>query len=296
MSFTRPRPLAPDAHVFLFAPSGPFDRARFDAGLALLEARYRPLLGRALFARSGFLAGDDAARLADLEAGLDDARVGALIAARGGYGATRLLPALDVARVRTAARWLVGFSDVTALHALWARAGLCSMHAPMVCSLPDASAGLQAAFFALLEGGQPPPLTDLTCLHGGRAEGRLFGGNLTVLSALVGTPYMPPLDDVVLVIEDVGERPYRLDRVLTSLLAAGVLRGVRAVVAGTFSQCAPGPDGVSAADVIAERLSGLDVPIVIDAPVGHVPENTPLLFGAHAKVDADRGHVAFELR
>lgn len=296
MSFQRPRPLASGSRVRVIAPSSPFDRARFDAGRALLDARYRVSLGDALFARSGFLAGNDAMRLADLEAALADPSIGALIAARGGYGATRLLPKLDVARVAAAGSWLVGFSDVTALHALWARAGLCSLHAPMVCSLPDGSAELQASFFALLEGGHPPPLHGLTVLRPGRAEGRLFGGNLTVLSALVGTPYMPPLDGVVLVLEDVGERPYRLDRMLTSLLGAGCFARVGAVVVGSFSDCQPGIDGVRADDVIAERLGQLDVPVLTRAPFGHVPENTPLLLGAHAIVDGDRGAVTFAQR
>ncbi|MDB4973700.1 MAG: muramoyltetrapeptide carboxypeptidase [Myxococcaceae bacterium] len=292
-TFTRPRPLSPHARVRVVAPSSPFDRARLDAGLALLEPRYRPEPADSLFARRGYLAGEDAARLADLEAALDDPEVLAIVPPRGGYGATRLLPSLSVERVRKHPKWLVGFSDVTALHALWARAGLCSIHGPMVCSLADASLALQTAWFALLEGSAPAPLEGLTCLQTGRAQGRLFGGNLTVLSALVGTPYLPPLEDVVLVLEDVSERPYRLDRMLTTLLQARFFEGVRAVVLGQFTDCQPGPDGLTAADVLSERLGTLGIPLLADAPIGHVPENWPLLFGAHAVVDAARGRVDF---
>lgn len=289
----RPDPLAPGALVHLIAPSSGFDRARFDTGLALLEARYRASLGAALFSRAGFLAGDDAARLADLERGLAEPAVGALIAARGGYGATRLLPHVDVAQVRRAGKWLVGFSDVTALHAVWARAGLCSLHGPMVCSLPEADPPVRAAWQALLEGAPPTPLTDLTVVRSGSAEGRLLGGNLTVLAALAGTPYFPPLEGAVLALEDVGERPYRLDRVLTTLLQSGLLAGVRAVVLGAFTESAPGPDGVRVEDVLAERLGQLGVPILADAPFGHVRNNCPLLFGALARVDGVTGRVDF---
>ncbi|HEY6876839.1 MAG TPA: hypothetical protein VI299_02425 [Polyangiales bacterium] len=145
----------------------------------------------------------------------------------------------------------------------------------------------------LLRGGTPGPLTGLTILQGGRATGRLLGGNLTVLAALLGTSYFPDLTDAVLALEDVGERPCRLDRVLTSLWQAGVLHGVRAFVLGQFSDCPPGPDGVRAEDVLAERSQPLDVPIVGNAPFGHIAENTPLLFGTTAHIDALSGHVDF---
>lgn len=291
-NFLRPAPLVPRSRVQLIAPASPFDQPRFEAGTALLERRYEVTQGDALFARRGFLAGPDAARLRDLQAALRDPSVGAILPARGGYGATRLLPALDLGEIARGSKWLVGLSDITALHAVWARAGLCSIHGAMVCSLPDASPALQAAWFGLLEGDSPAPLTNLSCLAPGRAQGRLFGGNLTVLSALVGTPYLPPLEDVVLLLEDIGERPYRLDRMLTTMLQAGFFRGVRAVVLGQFTDCNAGADAVSAHDVLVERLSTLGVPVLANAPFGHIAENTPLLLGSHAQVDADAGVVS----
>lgn len=293
--FTRPAPLSVGSHVRVVAPSSPFDLERYARGVELLRARYAVSEGRELLAKHGFLAGEDDMRLHDLHEALRTSDIQAIVPPRGGYGATRLLPSLDVAEVQRQAKWLVGFSDVTALHAVWARAGLCSLLGPMVCSLPEASAELQRTWFALLEGAPPPPLTELTQVVGGRAEGRLFGGNLTVLAALVGTPYFPDLTDTVLALEDVGERPYRLDRVLTTMLQAGVLRGVCAVILGQFTECAPGPDGTSADDVLAEQLGTLGVPLLRDAPFGHVPNNTPLLLGAHAVVDATYGRVDFEV-
>src|SRR5262245_42105481 len=127
-----PRPLAPGSCVQIVAPSSPFDRARFDAGLALIGERYRTRLADDLFARDGLFAGSDDARLGAFNAALLDPEAEAIVAARGGYGATRLLPKLDAADVRRANKWLVGFSDVTALHALWAHARVCSIHGPMV--------------------------------------------------------------------------------------------------------------------------------------------------------------------
>lgn len=292
-SFARPSALRPRDELRVVAASSPFERSRFEAGVTVLSERYEVSLGKSLFARQGFLAGSDEARYLDLAGALGDPRVRAIVPARGGYGATRLLPALSCEEVGAAAKWLVGFSDVTALHALWARARLCSIHGPMVCSLPDASPTVQEEWFRLLEGAPPSALRDLACVHPGRAYGRLFGGNLTVLGALVGTPYLPSLEGVVLVLEDVTERPYRIDRTLTSMLHAGALSGVAAVVLGQFSQCEPGPDGMSALDVLEERLAPLGVPVVAQAPFGHVAENQPLLLGAEATVDASAGVVSF---
>jgi muramoyltetrapeptide carboxypeptidase len=288
-----PPPLRKGSKVRIVAPSSPFDRERFARGVALLETRYEVELGGALFEKHGFLAGDDGARLADLENALADPEVAALIAARGGYGATRLLSRLDAGRVRAANKWLVGFSDVTALHALWARAELCSIHGPMVASLWEAEASTQAAWFALLEGGAPRPLGGLSCVVPGRAEGRLVGGNLAVLCALVGTPHLPPLDDAIIVLEDVTERPYRVDRMLTTMLDAGFFAGARAIVLGQFTDCPEGPDGVTVETVLRERLTGLNVPIVANAPFGHVRDNHPLLLGARAEVDASAGAMLF---
>lgn len=292
-SFTRPPSLRRGSLAHIFAASSPFDRGRYDQGLPFVSERYRVSEGTALFAHAGFLAGEDDARLADLQGGLENPEVAALVAARGGYGATRLLSMLDVASVQRAGKWLVGFSDVTALHALWARAGLCSIHGPMVCSLWEGSMAVRDAWVDLLEGQAPRPFEGLSRIVGGQASGRLFGGNLAVLTSLIGTPYAAPLDGSVLLLEDIGERPYRVDRMLTTLLQSGALASVHAIILGQFTQCDPGPDGTTVDHVLRERLSVLQVPIVANAPVGHIAENMPVLLGAAAHVDADAGRVDF---
>jgi muramoyltetrapeptide carboxypeptidase len=289
----RPAPLHAGSFVRVVAPSSPFDRARFDRGLALLQTHYRAHLADALFERAGYLAGSDEVRLHSLLQALGDPQAQAIVPARGGFGAARLLPRLELETVRRANKWLVGFSDVTALHALWTRAGICSIHGPMVCSLWEAKPEIRAQWFDLLEGQPPRPLEGLSAVHPGRADGRLFAANLTVLAALAGTPYMPDLAGCVLALEDVTERPYRLDRALTTLLQAGALEGVRAYVLGQFSQCDAGPDGITAEQMFEEGLAGLGVPVLGNAPFGHVPDNVPLLVGAEVEVDAEAGSVVW---
>lgn len=293
MALASPPALEASSLVHIVAPSSPFDGERFSRGLSLIEARYRTQYDETLFARQGFLAGGDDARREQIAKALNQPDVRAIVAARGGYGATRLLSRFSLAEVRAADKWLVGFSDVTALHALWAGAGLRSIHGPMVASLADAEEDTRGLWFSLLEGHAGPALSNLVRVRGGACRGRLFGGNLAVLSALLGTPHFPDLDGCVLLLEDVGERPYRVDRMLTSLLDSGRLNKLRGVLLGQFTQCEPGPDGTSVDAVLEERLSTLGVPVVAHAPIGHVPDNRPVVLGAEVELDADQGTLCF---
>jgi len=271
------------------APSGVFSREAFEAGVARLRERYRVTYREDIFTREGYFAGDDARRLAELRGALADDDVDAILCARGGYGATRLLRFLEVEEVHAAAKRIVGFSDITALHALWARADLTSLHAPMVAALSKASEADFLRFVAALEGRAPEPITGLATLTPGQAQGRLMGGNLAVLSALLGTPFTPPWRDAVLFLEDVGERPYRVDRMLTSLRQAGVLARVRGVVLGAFTESAPGADGVSVDDVLRERLGDVGVPVATGLRAGHVEDNLELPLGEVVELDASAG-------
>jgi len=290
---TEARPVAPGSTLALVAPSGVFSRQSFERGTARLGARYRLRFDEGIFARQGYLAGDDARRIEELRKALADPEVDAILCARGGYGATRLLDALSVDEVQGAAKRIVGFSDITALHALWARAGVPSLHASMVASLAKASDLHFERFVRALEGERPAPLEELVPLHAGVARGRLVGGNLAVLSALLGTPYAPPWDDTVLFLEDVGERPYRVDRMLTSLRQAGALSRVRGVLLGAFTEAAPGEDGVSVEDVLGERLSDLGIPVASGAAAGHIDDNLELPFGHEVELDTARGTLTW---
>ncbi len=280
--------LRPGAHVRVLAPASPFPEEPFARGLAALRERYHVSLGASLRARDAYLAGPDAARLADLSAALADPEVDAIVAARGGYGVTRLLPSLEVAAIARRPRLLVGFSDLTALHAAWARAGLRSVHASMVTGLGRGGEAERAAWVAACEGAPPGPIEGRGAIRGGVAEGPLVGGNLAVLCALLGTPFAPPLDGAIVLLEDVGEAPYRVDRMLTQLRQAG-LRRARGVALGEFTACAARDDGREVPHVLADRLGDLGIPVLAGLPVGHGADNAPLPLGAPCRLDADRG-------
>lgn len=291
----RPPRLRPGARVAVVAPAGPVPREPFAAGAAILQTRYELVYDERIFTRTGFLAGDDDARLAELGRALADPAIEAVVCARGGYGLMRLLPRLDAAGFARAPKPLVGFSDVTALHAWAARAGVASLHAPVVTQLGHLGGEDAAALFALLESpAPPPPLTGLRALHGGAAEGRLAGGNLELVSRLVGTPWALDLDGAVLLIEEIGERPYRIDRQLTQLALAGAFDGLRAVVVGDLVGCAEKDGaGPTAEEVIAERFAARGVPVLAGAPVGHGARNRALPLGARVRVDTAAGTVRF---
>ena len=208
----RPPRLRAGARVAVVAPAGPVPRDAFAAGAAILGARYTLVHDERVFAREGYLAGGDDARAAELGRALGDPSVEAVFCARGGYGLLRILPRLDAAAFARAPKLLVGFSDVTALHAWAWRAGVASLHAPVVTQLGHLPAGDAAALFDACEStSPPPPLTGLRAIDGGSGrgavEGPLVGGNLEVLTRLVGTPWAPALDGAVLLLEGSASAP-----------------------------------------------------------------------------------------
>jgi muramoyltetrapeptide carboxypeptidase len=277
--------------VAVVAPASPFDRESFEAGLAVLAARYRPAFDGDLFARRRYLAGDDARRRAELDRALADPVARAVFAARGGYGTLRLLAGLRPPRAPKA---VVGFSDLTALHLALQRAGWVTVHGPVVTQLARQPREAVARLFALLEDGTapPPPLAG-TPLVPGIAEGPLVGGNLSLLTRLLGTPRLPRLRDAVLLLEDVGERPYRLDRMWTHLALAGVLGQVRGIALGEFTGCDE-PDGAyGSAEVLAELAAETGLPCVAGLPVGHGALNLALPLGARVRLDGAAGTLAF---
>lgn len=282
--------------VRIVAPSGPFDPEAFEKGLAVLRDRLGlvPRMRDDIHARTGYLAGDDTRRLAEWHEAASDPEARAIWCARGGYGAMRLLPRLEAARIFHPPKVFVGFSDITALHVLLNRNGLVTVHGPVVTQLGGLPDDDQAALFRLLE--EPSPgllLKDLEGVVPGRARGPLVGGNLEVFSRLLGTPFMPDVEGAILLLEDLGERPYRIDRLLTHLDSAGVFSAVAGVVVGDFSGCVE-PEATrasqpTAVEVIEERLSRLAIPVAIGAPVGHGTRNVALPHGAMVELDARFG-------
>ena len=292
-----PPPLRRGDPVRVIAPSSPFDPEAFARGLEVLSGRLGlvPRLRDDVTARRAYLAGDDARRLDEWREAVADPDARAIFCARGGYGAMRLLPAIDPAPLLERPKLLVGFSDVTALHAVLNRAGLATVHGPVVTQLGRAPEDAVAHLEALLSGsapragawGVPAPGAGLVAsrtIRPGRASGPLLGGTLALLAHLQGTPFAPRLDGAILFVEDVGEQPYRIDRYLTQLRLAGVLDGVAGFALGQLTGCDDG--GVLAADVVREVALGLGVPAVEGVPSGHSDANFALPLGARATLVA----------
>jgi muramoyltetrapeptide carboxypeptidase len=290
----RMQPLRPGARIRLIAPSGPFDRDEFERGVDRLRARYEVSFDPSIALRRGYFAGDDARRGGELQRAIDDDAVDAIVAVRGGYGATRLLPMLDLQPLAQRPKLLVGFSDISALHAQWARAGLGSIHGPMVAGLGRGQPAQVERWQRAVEGALPPQLNQLRTIAPGRARGPLLGGNLAVLTALIGTPYLPDLDGCVLFLEDVNERPHRVDRMLTTWLQAGLLHKPAAIALGAFTNSAQAGDSVTIDDVLQERLGAIGVPVLSGVPSGHIDDNLELPLGAYVELDAGAGTLAFE--
>jgi muramoyltetrapeptide carboxypeptidase len=287
----RGRYLTQGSRVAVVAPASPFDREDFERGVASLRERYDVRFDPGVLSRKGYLAGDDQRRLRELQSAIDDPTVDGILAARGGYGATRLLARLDTKELANHPKLLVGFSDVTALHARWARLRVLSIHGAMVAALGRSDPRSVERHRRALEGEFVERYADLTTICAGQAEGVLLGGNLTVLTALLATPHALPAEGAVLFFEDIGERPYRIDRMLTTWRDAGAFAAVRGIVLGAFTQCDPGPDGVSALDVLIERLSDLGIPVASGLPAGHIEDNAELPFGRRVSLDATRGEL-----
>ncbi len=290
----RPPRLAPGDPVRVIAPSGPVPREAFAAGIEVLRARYDVRHDDGVFAREGYLAGSDERRLAELTAALADPDARAIVMARGGYGLLRLLPFVDPGVLAARPRPIVGFSDGTALLAFAARAGVASIHGPVVTQLGSLPAGDQRALFERLETPGPSLLLDgLEGLIPGRVRGPLIGGNLEVFSRLVGTPFLPDVSGAILFFEDLGERPYRIDRLLTHLDLAGVFGAASGVIAGDFSGCrepeATRADSPTAEDVLVDRLGRLPVPVALRGAFGHGTRNRALPYGTLCELDTAAG-------
>jgi muramoyltetrapeptide carboxypeptidase len=293
-SFQPPPAVHPRDRVAVIAPASAFDRASFEAGLALIGARYRAEYGPGIFDRHRYLAGDDARRLRELDSALAEPDIRAVFCARGGYGATRLLARLAASGPPGPPKLLVGFSDITSLH-LWLQShGRISVHGPVLTQLGRQPPGTRERLFSLLESTSPAPALSGTLTYvGGVAEGPLLGGNLSVVTRLLGTPFMPALDGAILLLEDQGERPYRLDRMWTHLQLAGVFDRVRGIVLGSFTGCEERDASYGSAEVLHELALATGLPCAAGFPIGHGELNEPVPLGVRVRLDADAHSLSF---
>jgi muramoyltetrapeptide carboxypeptidase len=267
---------------------------------------FRTKRGKNLLNRRGYFAGDDEERAADLVSMFADPNVKAVHCVRGGWGSARLLPLIDWKVVAAHPKVLLGYSDITALLlSIHAKAGVVTFHGPVGTSkwnpfnvgyvkrvLIDGEA---VTFENLREAGENLTVVEnrVQTITPGVARGRLLGGNLTVLTAIVGSPYLPAWDDCILFVEDVDEAPYRIDRMFTQLALAGILGKARAVIFGTCSECDPGEGfgSLTLTDVLNDHVKPLGVPAWQGAMIGHVPRQFTLPVGLEVEVDATAGTV-----
>ncbi len=278
--------------VAVVAPAGPFDRPSFESGLKVIADRYRVHFESGILARHRYLAGGDVRRLAELSAALADPQVKAVFCARGGYGALRLLAGLH--GVALSPKPLIGFSDIVAVHAWLQREGHVSIHGPVLTQLGRLGAPTHERLFSLLETPAPAePLEGAETYVDGIAEGPLLGGNLAVLTRLLGTPFLPPLEGAVLLLEDIGERPYRLDRMWTHLALAGIFRRIRGIVLGSFTGCEERDADYSSGDVLRDLAAGIGLPCAAGFPIGHGERNEPVPLGVRVRLDAGERRLSF---
>lgn len=297
----RPPALRPGARIALVAPAGPLAEGAVDrAADRVREMGWEPRIGRHARGRHGYLAGTDDQRAGDFNEALHAGDTDAIWILRGGYGTMRILDRIDWAALSRRPRALIGFSDNTAIHLAAQRLGLISFHGPHPAA-PDLPPFALDGLRRLLTSAEPAgrlPFPDgveprAQTLVPGQAEGPLVGGNLALVAATVGTPYALRADGAILFLEEVGEAGYRIDRLLSQLLLADALRGVRGVVIGAFTECPDeGSPGLpSVLDVIHDRLGGLGVPIAHGFPFGHVADNWTLPLGVRARLDATAGSL-----
>lgn len=305
MQRRRARALRPGSKVAVVAPAGPAAAEGLAPGLEVLQAWGLTVVpGTWATAQHGYFAGTDRQRAADFNAALRDPTVDAIFCARGGYGSMRIVPCLDFRAARLQPKILLGYSDITALHLAFEReAGWITFHGPMVRELGGRQPWNEAMLLRALtetaplgEIASPPEGPLVQTIVPGRARGRLAGGNLSLISATLGTPWEIETAGRILVMEDVNEEPYRIDRFLTQLLLAGKLQQCAGIVFGHSPSCEwpeNGGPSLSLHDVFKELLVPLGKPLIYGFPCGHTQYKATLPMGACCELDATRGTLTF---
>ncbi|XVU29825.1 S66 peptidase family protein [Actinoplanes sp. CA-054009] len=290
--------LAPGDLVALVSPSGAIDPARTEAAVSTLEKwGLRVQVGANAHGRHRKFAGTDEQRLSDLNGALRDPSVRAVLCLRGGYGMQRIVDGVDFDAVRADPKLIAGFSDITALHlALWHETGLATIHGPTAGQLdrgPDTPSA-QSLRHALMTSSPVQVRADsaedtFPVRVPGTAEGPLLGGNLAMLTSTIGTPHAPDLTGAILLLEDVNEEPYRVDRMLVHLRRAGWLANLAGIAVGQFTDCVDPDPSPPVIDYLSTELGDLGIPVLGGLPMGHGPEQIAVGLGTRAHLDATAG-------
>ena len=313
MDSVKPKPLRRGDTIGVVVPAGPVDRQRINLALERLRQRgYCTKTYGDVYRSRGYLAGDDTTRAAELMAAFADPETAAVWCARGGYGVTRLLERIDFDVIRRHPKVFIGFSDISALHAaIHQRTGLVTFHGPNLQDgfgkADDMRPATEAALWRAVRGDEPMSGSPgygydftgidqvaLRAIRGGAVTGPLTGGNLSVLAGLVGTPFEMETAGRILLLEDVSEQLYRIDRYLSQLWLAGKLQSAAGVLLGSFSHDEGGPTESEAdlAALLDEYFGRLGVPVLAGFPAGHTEHNLTLPVGAVVELDADEKRVA----
>lgn len=289
-----PQPLKEGDKVGIVAPGGPFAMERFEKGLAVIRAMgFVPVVDEAVFAKERHLAGPDAQRADLIQRLFADDAIKAIFCARGGFGCLRVLPYLDYDLIRNNPKTLIGFSDITALLVnLMQRCGLAGLHGPVVTSLAFADEESKARLKQALTSGDPADLSPVApmVVKAGRTGGIVSGGNLATLCHLVGTDYVPDFNGKIVLIEDVNEAPYSIDRMLTQMRMAGCFEGMAGLILGSFKDCGS-IDSILA--VVADVFADFTGPIMAGFPVGHGETNYAVSMGVQAELDTEEGILRY---
>jgi len=279
--------LQPNQTVGIIAPASPVNQSEISEGLKLLESfPLKIKQGEHIFDHLNYLAGSDDDRVSDIHRMFSDPEIKAIFCARGGYGSARLLNDIDFDLIRKNPKIIVGFSDLTALLlAVFNKSGLITIHGPTLSDLPrnknwEHLSSLIATLYKpeiFFKQGKE--------INKGIARGNLLGGNLSTLCSLLDTPFLPSFEGVILFLEEKGESPYKLDRMITQLLLSGRLNRLSALIIGQLEDCG---DMEIINSMLQERLGSLTIPVVTGLPVGHGNENISLPLGLPAVLDTER--------
>lgn len=279
--------LQPNQTVGIIAPASPVNKSEISEGVKLIKSfPLKIKQGEHIFNRMNYLAGSDNDRISDLHQMFSDPEIKAIFCARGGYGSARLLDKIDFELIRKNPKLIVGFSDLTALLlAIYNKSGLITIHGP---TLSDLSKNINWEHLSRLITTVYKPhifFTQGKEINKGNARGILLGGNLSTICSLLYTPFLPSFKGVILFLEEKGESPYKLDRMLTQLLLSGLLDHLSALIIGQIVDCG---EKEIINSILQERLGRLSIPVVTGLPVGHGNENMSLPLGLPASLDTER--------
>ncbi|MDE6453740.1 MAG: LD-carboxypeptidase [Muribaculaceae bacterium] len=291
---TIPAPLHDGDKIAILSPSGPVDSALVLSAADTLRSQgfVVEIMPHAL-GKVGHYAAADSDRLADLRAALTDSTVRAIMCSRGGYGAVHLLDSLSTLPLEQDPKWLIGFSDISALHALLANRGIASIHGNMCKHMALGPADDDnATMLAMLRGYKPVYHFEGDSLNrAGSATGRLLGGNLAVIADLINTPYDVIKPGTILFIEDVDEPVYKTERIIYQLRLSGVLPKLAGLIVGQFSGSRPNDSYATTEQMIADMVAPYSYPVAFNVPVGHVDHNVPVIQSAEVRLDVSAGQT-----